>query len=124
VSGRARLAESHEAEYDLLTAALLGVALGAGVTYLLRTGPSGRPITPALRGAKQGLRWMGTHASDLGSRGAKWAASTGEELWDRVPRDEIEKGVREQLGSLEDFVDAEVRALRKAVRRRRRALGI
>ena len=45
-----------DAQYDLLTAALIGAAIGATATLLLRRGPSGsRPVTPVLRGAK----WAG-----------------------------------------------------------------
>src|SRR5205809_7376549 len=41
------LDEDREQQYDLLTAALIGAAVGAGVTLLLRRGPSGRrPVGP------------------------------------------------------------------------------
>ena len=33
-------------EYDLLTAALIGITVGAAVTYMMRRGPSGRRPTP------------------------------------------------------------------------------
>src|SRR5690348_16986374 len=88
-------AGDQDQQYDLLTAALMGMALGAGITYMLRRGPSGRrPIGPALEGAGRGLKWAGSHAWKAGSRGAKWAGDQGEELWDKVPRDEIRRGVR------------------------------
>ena len=82
--------DGHEAEYDLLTAALIGVTLGAGLTYMLRRGPSGnRPVSPVMRGVSRGARWAGQGASRLGSAGARWAAHRGEDLWDAIPREEI-----------------------------------
>lgn len=107
----------------------MGLALGAGITYMLRRGPSGRrPISPALEGAGRGLKWAGTHAWKAGSRGAKWAGEQGEELWEKVPRDEIRSGVRDGYESARDSVDgvveAELRSLKRAIRRRRKQLGI
>jgi hypothetical protein len=107
----------------------MGMALGAGITYMLRRGPSGRrPIVPALEGAGRGLRWAGLNAWKAGSRGAKWAGEQGEELWDRVPRDEIRRGVGRAMGSardsMEDMVESELRSMRKALRRKRKQLGI
>jgi hypothetical protein len=107
----------------------MGMALGAGLTYMLRRGPSGRrPIVPALEGAGRGLRWAGLNAWQAGSRGAKWAGEQGEELWDRIPRDEIRRGVGRAVGSardsMEDLVESELRSMRKALRRKRKQLGI
>jgi hypothetical protein len=122
-------AGDREAQYDLLTAALMGMALGAGITFMLRRGPSGRrPIGPALDGAGRGLAWAGKRALKAGSRGASWAAEHGEELWDKVPRDEIRRGVSRGFSSakesIDDAVEAELRALRRAIRRRRKQLGL
>jgi len=51
------LDEDREQQYDLLTAALIGAAVGAGVTLLLRRGPSGRrPVGPLVRYAGRGWR--------------------------------------------------------------------
>ena len=59
-----------DAQYDLLTAALIGAAIGATATLMLRRGPSGqRPVTPMLRGAK----WAGRGALAAGAAGAGWA---------------------------------------------------
>src|SRR5215213_4876666 len=86
-------AGDREAQYDLLTAAIMGVALGAGITFMLRRGPSGRrPISPALEGAGKGLKWAGSNAWKAGSRGARWAGEAGEDLWERVPRERIREG--------------------------------
>lgn len=113
----------------MLTATLIGVAIGVGTTLLMRRGPSGgRPISPFISGAARGAKWAGINAARLGKRGAVWARDAGEELWDRVPRDEIREQVSEYLGkareAIDDVVESEVRDLRKALRRQRRRLGI
>src|SRR5438094_3219203 len=116
-------------QYDLLTAALIGVAIGVGTTLLVRRGPSGsRPMSPILRGAAMGAKWAGANAARLGARGASWARDAGEELWDRIPREEIRDHVRYYLGkaheAIDDVVETELRDLRKALRRQRKRLGI
>lgn len=116
-------------QYDLLTAALIGLVIGVGTTLLVRRGPSGRrPVSPVLRGAALGAKWAGAGAARLGARGAAWARDTGEELWDRIPRDEIRDHVREYLGkaqeTIDDAVEHELRDLRRALRRQRKRLGI
>jgi len=118
-----------DGQYDLLTAALMGMALGAGITYVLRRGPSGRrPISPALSGAGRGLAWAGRNAWNAGSRGASWAGERGGELWDKVPRDEIRRSVSKNLenakDTIDDVVESELRALRRSIRRRRKQLGL
>src|ERR687887_819249 len=116
-------------QYDLLTAALIGVAIGVGTTLLVRRGPSGRrPMSPILRGAALGAKWAGVNAARLGARGASWARDAGEELWDRIPREEIRDHVRDYLGrareTIDDAVESELHDLRRALRRQRKRLGI
>lgn len=116
-------------QYDLLTAALIGLAIGVGTTLLVRRGPSGRrPMSPVIRGAALGAKWAGANAARLGARGAAWARDAGEELWDRIPRDEIRDHVREYLGKAQETIDEavehELRDLRRALRRQRKRLGI
>ncbi len=118
-----------DAEYDLLTAALIGLTIGAGLTYVLRRGPSGRrPLTPALYGVGRGARWAGRHAAAAGAKGARWAAEHGEDLWDRIPRDAIRNEVKQYVGrareTIDDVVESELRDLRRAIRRQRKRLGI
>lgn len=113
--------EPREAQYDLLTAALIGIAIGAGTTLLLRRGPSGRrPIGPAWRAARTGAK--------LAGRGAKFAWDRGVDAWDRIPRDEIEDRMRDYMESARDaidhLVDSELKDLRRAIRRQRKKLGI
>lgn len=114
-----------EAQYDLLTAALIGAAIGATATLLLRRGPSGqRPVAPIMRGAQ----WAGRGAMQGAGRGAKWAKSRGSEMLDRIPMDDIEEGVRDSVSEARDRIDGFVRSelgdLRRALRKQRRRLGV
>lgn len=116
-------------QYDLLTAALIGVAIGVGTTLLVRRGPTGRrPVSPFLRGAAEGAKWAGLGAARLGARGASWARDAGSEIWERIPREEIREHVRDYLGkaheAIDEVVESELRDLRKALRRQRKRLGI
>src|SRR5690349_2852117 len=71
---RAARMDDREHQYDLLTAAVLGLTLGVGATLLLRRGPSGRrPIAPALMGMAKGAAWAGRGAAQLGRDGGRWA---------------------------------------------------
>jgi hypothetical protein len=114
-----------DAQYDLLTAALIGAAIGATATLLLRRGPSGqRPVQPVLRGAK----WAGGHALRAGAAGAGWAREQGGELIERIPVDRIEHDVRETVTEARDridgFVRSELKDLRRALRQQRKRLGV
>src|SRR2546423_12196980 len=52
--------DEREQQYDLLTAALIGAAVGAGITLLLRRGPSGsRAVGPLVRYAGRGAALAG-----------------------------------------------------------------
>src|SRR3954464_9712971 len=62
--------EEREQQYDLLTAALIGAAVGAGVTLLLRRGPSGRrPVGPLMRYAGRGAALAGMAGLEGAERG-------------------------------------------------------
>ena len=137
MSVRAREDEdTRDQEYDLLTAALIGLAVGAGLTYMLRRGPSGRrPMTPVMLGMGKGATWAGKKAARAGRVGARWTAKRGSEMWDRIPRDEIREtmsdyrdNVADYLGrareAIDDAVESELKDLRRAVRRQRKRLGI
>jgi len=127
--------EEREQQYDLLTAALIGAAVGAGITLLLRRGPSGRrPVGPLARyagrgaalaglagfeGAKwaggrglEGARWAGGRAAE----GARWAAphakrgfrtavERGEDLIDRIPVDDVVEQVRDYVDTARDAIN-------------------
>lgn len=116
-------------QYDLLTAALIGIAIGVSTTLLVRRGPSGhRPVVPMLAATARGARWAGVEAARLGATGARRARAGAEDLWDRVPREEIAETVRDYVGKARDTIDDavahELKDLRKALRRQRRRLGI
>jgi hypothetical protein len=118
-----------ESEYDLLTAALIGITLGAGLTFMLRRGPTGRrPVSPVMQGVGRGAKWAGRGASRLGTAGARWAAHRGEDLWEAIPREEIHDRVSDYMGrareAIDDVVESELKDLRRAIRRQRKRLGI
>ena len=110
--------------------------IGAGTTLLLRRGPEGnRPILPILKGVGRGAKWAGTMGfrgakvgATAGKRGAEWVADRGEELWDRVPTEEIGDSIGEFLEEardrIADTVESEISDLRKAIKRQRRKLGV
>ena len=132
--------EEREQQFDLLTAALLGAAVGAVVTLMFRSGPGGRrPISPLIsatgKGAKwaalaglEGARWAGDRASpgarwaaDRGREGARWAGERsaqgyraardrGEELVDSLPVDEVTDSVREYVDGAREAINDVVRA--------------
>lgn len=121
--------DNNDHEYDLLTAALIGITIGASVTYLLRQGPSGRrPVSPVVNGIGRGASWAGHNAARLSRRGAKWAAQRGEDVWDRIPREQIRDGVSDYMGrareAIDDMVESELHDLRRAIRRQRKRLGV
>jgi hypothetical protein len=110
--------------------------VGAVVTLIFRTGPSGRrPISPVLRATGKGARW----AALAGADGARWAGAQsargyhaarerGEELVDSIPLDDITDSVREYVDgakeAINDVVRSEMNDLRKSVRRQRKRIGI
>lgn len=133
------LDDEREQQYDLLTAAIIGAAVGAGITLLLRRGPSGRrPVGPLVRYAGrgaalaglagvEGARWAGNRgiegarwAGERAMEGARWAApraqrgfrsavDRGEELVDRIPVDDVVEQVR-------DYVDTARGAINDVVK--------
>lgn len=121
--------DARETEYDLLTAALIGMTIGAGLTFMLRRGPSGRrPVSPAMRGIGRSATWAGRHAMQLGRSGARWAARGGEAAWNSLPRDEVRDHVSDYMGrareAIDDAVESELADLRRSIRRQRKRLGI
>jgi gas vesicle protein len=132
--------EDRDQQFDLLTAALLGAAVGAVVTLIFRTGPSGRrPISPVIsatgRGAKwaalaglEGARMMGDRAApgarwmaERGAEGARWAGKQsrrgyraarerGEDLVESIPVDDIADSVREYVDGAKEAINDVVRS--------------
>jgi len=121
VRARARAAGTRggarDAQMDLVTAALIGLAVGVSATLLLRRGPRGvRPIAPVVRAAAR-----------AGKRGARWVRDRGEDAWERVPRDEISDQVQDYARSARDAIDravhSELRTLRRALRAQARRVA-
>lgn len=132
--------DERDQQFDLLTAALLGAAVGAVITLIFRTGPGGRrPISPMLhatgKGAKwaalaglEGARWAGDRAApgarwaaERGRDGARWAGERtasgyraarerGEELVDALPVEDIADSVREYVDGAREAINDVVRS--------------
>lgn len=126
-------------DLDLLTAALIGLTVGVGVTLLIRRGPSGRrPLLSGMELAGRGARIAGVagmsgakfagEAGRVAARNAKRGWSRGMEWASDLPLDDMGDQLRDYLdaakGAIEDTVSGELQDLRKSIRRRRRRLGI
>jgi hypothetical protein len=137
-----------EEQFDLLTAAVIGMVVGAGIALLVRRGPGGvRPIVPVVdamgRGARMagvaglaGAHWAGDALEPAAKwtgkrarRGAKWARKRGSQVVEQLPDvEDVTDTVREYLDSaretINEAVESEIRGLRKAIKRQRRRVGI
>lgn len=99
---------------------------GAGLALLLGVGRRRKRTPGAL--AREAGEMATAAAGRVGARGAKWARHRGSEMWDAIPFDEI----GEQLGeyvqdareAIDEMVSHELSDLRKAIRRRRKRLGV
>jgi hypothetical protein len=100
------------------------VVAGAGIAFLLR----GRRKRTAGVLAREAGALASAAAGRAGRRGLKWAARRGEGMLGRIPVDEITESIGEYVQSareaIDDTVQHELSDLRKALRRRRRRLGI
>jgi gas vesicle protein len=123
-NGQDGTTEGERDQYDLLTAAMLGVVAGAGIALLFR---GRRKRTPGAL-AREAKQMAGAAVGRAGRRGAKWAASRSEQVMDLLPVEEIAESVGEYVKSARDAIDDtvshEMRDLRKAIRRHRKHLGI
>jgi gas vesicle protein len=129
--GRSRASNGHDGategereQYDLLTAALLGVVAGAGIAILFR----GRR-KPTARTIARDARDVASDAMGrAGRRGAKWAASRSEQMMDLLPVDDIAESIGDYVKNAREAIDEtvshELNDLRKAIRRHRKHLGI
>lgn len=105
------------------------MTIGAGITLMLRRGPSGRrPVSPIVSGVGRGASWAGRGAARMGAAGARWMAHRGEDAWDAIPREEIREHMSDYVGrareAIDDAVRSELKDLRRAMRRQRKRLGI
>jgi gas vesicle protein len=113
-------------EYDLLTAATLGLVAGAGIALLVRMSTRRRRTPRTL--AREAGEMAAAAAGRAGTRSAKWAKRRGEEAWESIPFDEIGEQLGEYVqnarATIDETVSHELNDLRKAIRRHRKRLGI
>lgn len=123
-NGRGAAGRDESEQYDLLTAAVLGLIAGAGVAMLLHVRRKRTPRTLA----REAGAMAGAAAGRAGRRGAKWAAERGEEMWDKIPFDDISESIGEYVQNARETIDEmvahELNDLRKGIRRQRKHLGI
>lgn len=114
--GSAREGESdvrdmdRDEQYDLLTAALIGVAVGAGTALLIS---ALAPEPP--RGVQRAMR----RGRKLATRGGRAALGAPE-----AAREQLGAYLESAREAIADTVEAELKDLRRAIRRRRRRLGL
>lgn len=111
-SGRGVTRElERDAQYDLLTAALLGVAVGAGAALLIGAG-----VRRERPGRVRKVVRRGTQMAGRG-RDAMVAAPA-------AARDQMHEYMEAARDAIADTVEAELRDLRKAARRQRKRFGV
>ena len=99
-------------QYDLLTAALIGVAIGAGAALLINAAvPRRRPAHP-LRAAMQ-------RGGKVVRRGGRAAMAAPDAV--RAQVGDYLESARE---TITDAVESELKDLRRSIRRQRRRLGL
>jgi hypothetical protein len=130
------MGHTHDRDLDLLTAALIGAAVGVTATLLIRPGSSGRrPLMTGLSMAGRGARWAGMAglagaqvAGREAMKRARRGVKRGTELMEELPLDNLRDQLRDYLdaakGAIEDTVREELQDLRKSVRRRRKRFGM
>ena len=123
-SSRAPIAHAED-RFDLLTAALIGAAVGAAAMLLVRRPSPRKLIRPlselGLAGA--GRMAMKAGASALGSRALRHAGQAAAPMA-RDAAEALGDYVRTARSAIDDFGADEVRDLRKAIRRGRRRAGL
>jgi hypothetical protein len=99
----------------MLTAALLGIALGVGTAMLLRRKPSGYRAAAGL-------------AMDAARGTARSARRRGRAAWDDATDVDVERQLRKYLSrarsSIDDMVESELQQLRRAIRKQRKRIGV
>jgi hypothetical protein len=108
--GFVHVRDDEERSGKLLGAIVVGAVVAAGIAVLFRRDEEGhRPIDPALRAAR---------------RGAGRAMKRGRKLIDELPVDQARDLMEDARARVSRAVDDEVRSLRRAMRRRRKQLGL
>jgi hypothetical protein len=108
-----------EQELDLLTAALLGAALGAGIALLVGGVAWRQPPRSGLGHVVHGVKQTGRELRDGAAKRGRRAASLGGVVGESV-RDYAERA----RAAIDEAVDHELRDLRRLARRQRKHLGL
>jgi len=123
-NGQDGTTESERDQYDLLTAAVLGLVAGAGIAMLFR----GRRKRTAGALAREAKEMAGAAVGRAGRRGAKWASRRSEQMMDMLPVEDVAESIGEYVRNAREAIDEtvshELNDLRKAIRRHRKHLGI
>ena len=99
-----------DTQYDLLTAALLGVAVGAAATLLIGSGMRPQPKVHPLRAVLTG--------------GGRRKGRRKGGLSPEVMRHHVADLMETARDTVADTVEAELKDLRRSIRRQRRRLGL
>jgi len=120
--------ETADEQLDLLTAALLGAAIGAAAGFVLRPRPKRSRLVRAVENAERAGRDAGKSAGRfrkrVGRQAVEGAGWVREHVAPADPRREIGRYMGEARERISDAVEEEIRDLRRAIRRQRRKLGV
>lgn len=111
--------------YDLLTAALIGAAVGATAMLLVRR-PSARKVVRPLAGLavqELGRRALAAGTGALGSRAVERAGRAAMPVLEDAA-EQLGDYVRTARSAIDSFLADEVRDIRKAIRRGRKKAGL
>jgi len=96
---------------------LIGAAIGASATLLLRGAPRAPARRPVLATARRRVK----RAGESTAAGARWAA---DHLRPEELRDQLGGMVESARDAINSAVEEEIRDLRRSVRRQRKKLGL
>jgi len=120
--------ETPDEQLDLLTAALLGAAIGAAAGFVLRPRPRRSRLVRAVESAERVGRDAGKSAGRFRKNVGRQAEHSADWVRDHVSpsdaRDELKRYMGEARERISDAVEEELRDLRRAIRRQRRKLGV
>ena len=108
-----------EQEFDLLTAAVLGAALGAGLALLVGGAAWRQPKRSGMGHVLHGVKLTGRELREGAVKRGRRASSMGGEVGESV-RDYAARARR----AIDEAVDHELRDLRRLARRQRKHLGL
>lgn len=121
----ARAGQRDDDRYDLLTAALIGAAVGATAMLLVRSGGTRKVVRPLAGMAMSEVGRMALKAG-TGALSARALTEAGRHAGPmaREAASNLGDYVRTARSAIDEFLADEVRDLRKAIRRGRRRAGL